>query len=129
MVIPSDTCGCGYYRSLKPHTKLAEIYENDFDIDIKYQVDWSDVETLKKYDIRAEVDDRNEKVGRKIRDNELKRIPYLLVVGEKEADNKVVSVRKQGGEDKGSINLITFAEDISREVKEMMTPKIQYNNN
>lgn len=51
LVIPSDTCGCGYYRSLKPHTKLAEMYENDFDIDIKYQVDWSDVETLKKYDI------------------------------------------------------------------------------
>lgn len=51
LVIPSDTCGCGYYRSLKPHTKLAEIYENDFDIDIKYQVDWSDVETMKKYDI------------------------------------------------------------------------------
>lgn len=93
--------------------------------DYAYEV----VKTLKKYDIRAEVDDRNEKVGRKIRDNELKRIPYLLVVGEKEADNKVVSVRKQGGEDKGSINLITFAEDISREVKEMMTPKIQYNNN
>ena len=51
LVIPSDTCGCGYYRSLKPHTKLAEMYENDFDIDIKYQVDWSDVETMKKYDI------------------------------------------------------------------------------
>lgn len=51
LVIPSDTCGCGYYRSLKPHTKLAEMYENDFDIDIKYQVDWSDVETMTKYDI------------------------------------------------------------------------------
>lgn len=87
------------------------------------------VKTLKKYDIRAEVDDRNEKVGRKIRDNELKRIPYLLIVGEKEAENKAVSVRKQGGEDKGSINLITFAEEISQEVKEMMTPKIQNTNN
>lgn len=91
--------------------------------DYAYEV----VKTLKKYDIRAEVDDRNEKVGRKIRDNELKRIPYLLIVGEKEADNKEVSVRKQGGEDKGSINLITFAEEISRQVKEMMTPKIQNN--
>ena len=51
LVIPSDTCGCGYYRSLKPHTKLAEMYENDFEIDIKYQVDWSDVENMKKYNI------------------------------------------------------------------------------
>lgn len=90
---------------------------------------YSVVKELKKFDIRAEVDDRNEKVGRKIRDNELKRIPYLLIVGEKEAENKEVSVRKQGGEDKGSINLITFAEDISREVKEMMAPKIPTNTN
>lgn len=85
--------------------------------------------TLKKYDIRAEVDDRNEKVGRKIRDNELKRIPYLLIVGEKEAENKEVSVRKQGGNDKGSINLITFAKELSDEIEEMMTPKIKRTNN
>lgn len=77
---------------------------------------------LKKQDIRAEVDDRNEKVGRKIRDNELKRIPYLLIVGEREAENQEVSVRKQGGEDKGSIKLSTFAEDVTREVSEMMNP-------
>ena len=51
---------------------------------------------LKKYDVRAQVDDRNEKIGRKIRDNEMKRIPYMLVVGEKEAQNGEVSVRKQG---------------------------------
>ncbi|RNC66259.1 threonine--tRNA ligase [Proteiniphilum sp. X52] len=80
------------------------------------------VKELKKRDIRAEVDDRNEKVGRKIRDNELKRIPYLLVVGEKEVENEEVSVRKQGGEDKGSVKLITFAEEIFREVEEMMNP-------
>lgn len=78
------------------------------------------VKTLKKHEIRAEVDDRNEKVGRKIRDNELKRIPYLLVVGEKEAENEEVSVRKQGGIDLGSINLLTFAQNVTREVKEMM---------
>jgi threonyl-tRNA synthetase len=78
--------------------------------------------TLKKLDIRAEVDDRNEKVGRKIRDNELKRIPYLLIVGEKEAENEEVSVRKQGGEDKGSVKLITFAAEISSEVEKMMNP-------
>ncbi|WP_026327391.1 threonine--tRNA ligase [Proteiniphilum acetatigenes] len=80
------------------------------------------VKELKKFDIRAEVDDRNEKVGRKIRDNELKRIPYLLIVGEKEVENEEVSVRKQGGEDKGSVKLLTFAEEISREVEEMMNP-------
>ena len=51
---------------------------------------------LKQYDIRAIVDERNEKIGRKIRDNELKRIPYMLIVGEKEAENREVSVRKQG---------------------------------
>ena len=85
---------------------------NDYAFDV--------VKELKKFDIRTEVDDRNEKVGRKIRDNELKRIPYLLIVGEKEVENEEVSVRKQGGEDKGSVKLSTFAEEISREVEEMM---------
>ena len=75
--------------------------------------------TLKKYDIRTEVDDRNEKIGRKIRDNELKRIPYLLIVGEKEAQNEAVSVRKRGEGDKGSKKLTTFAEEVKREVEEM----------
>jgi threonyl-tRNA synthetase len=65
------------------------------------------------------VDDRNEKIGRKIRDNELKRIPYLLIVGEKEAQNEAVSVRKRGEGDKGSKNLTTFAEEVKREVEEM----------
>ena len=81
------------------------------------------VRELKRFDIRAEVDDRNEKVGRKIRDNELKRIPYLLIVGEKEVENEEVSVRKQGGEEKGSVKLFTFAQEISREVEEMMNPE------
>lgn len=85
------------------------------------------VKELKRFDIRAEVDDRNEKVGRKIRDNELKRIPYLLIVGEKEAENEEVSVRKQGGEDQGSTKLTTFAETIAREVDQMMNPAIQSN--
>jgi threonyl-tRNA synthetase len=75
---------------------------------------------LKKLDIRAEVDDRNEKVGRKIRDNELKRIPYLLIVGEKEAENEEVSVRKQGGEVKGTVKISTFAEEVLAEVRDMM---------
>jgi len=85
------------------------------------------VKELKRFDIRAEVDDRNEKVGRKIRDNELKRIPFLLIVGEKEAENEEVSVRKQGGIDLGSAKLITFAETIAREVDEMMNPSARSN--
>ena len=58
------------------------------------------VRELKQKDIRAVVDGRNEKIGRKIRDNELKKIPYMLIVGEKEAENNEVSVRKQGEGDK-----------------------------
>jgi threonyl-tRNA synthetase len=88
---------------------------------------YSVVKELKRFDIRAEVDDRNEKVGRKIRDNELKKIPYLLIVGEKEAENEAVSVRKQGGEDKGTVKLVTFAEEISLEVEEMMNPAVTSN--
>ena len=71
---------------------------------------------LGQSDIRAIVDDRNEKIGRKIRDNELKRIPYLLIVGEKEAQNAEVSVRKQGEGDKGSMKITTFAELLTDEV-------------
>lgn len=88
--------------------------------DYAYEV----AKTLKLQDIRAEVDDRNEKVGRKIRDNELRRIPYLLIVGEKEAQNESVSVRKQGGIDLGTEKLAIFAEQINREVEEMMNPQI-----
>ena len=69
--------------------------------------------------IRATVDDRNEKIGKKIRDNELKRIPYMLVVGEKEVNNSEISVRKQGEGDKGSVKITTFAENFSREIEEM----------
>lgn len=75
---------------------------------------------LKKRDIRVQVDDRNEKIGRKIRDNELKRIPYLLVVGEKEAENEEVSVRKQGEGDQGSMKITTFADNLNQEVNAMM---------
>jgi threonyl-tRNA synthetase len=70
-------------------------------------------------DIRAEVDDRNETLGRKIRDNQLKRIPYILVVGEKEAENGEVSVRKIGEGDKGTMKIANFAELLTSEVKAM----------
>ncbi len=72
---------------------------------------------LNNRDIRAQVDDRNEKIGRKIRDNELKRIPYLLIVGEKEQSEGTVSVREQGVGDKGSMTQEQFAELISGLVK------------
>ena len=75
---------------------------------------------LAQKDIRAIVDDRNEKIGRKIRDNEMKKIPYLLIVGEKEAENNEVSVRKQGEGDKGSMKITTFAEILTDEVEKMI---------
>ena len=75
---------------------------------------------LNKSDIRAIVDDRNEKIGRKIRDNEMKRIPYMLVVGEKEAENGEVSVRKQGEGDQGTMKVEEFAKKISEEVQNMI---------
>ena len=72
--------------------------------------------TLEEMDLRVIVDDRNEKIGRKIRDNELKRIPYMLVVGEKEAEHDEVSVRKQGEGDKGTMKIATFAAHLTEEV-------------
>ena len=65
---------------------------------------------LNSCDVRTQVDDRNEKIGRKIRDNELKRIPYLLIVGEKEAEERKVSVRAQGEGDKGQMTIQEFAD-------------------
>ena len=75
---------------------------------------------LNEADVRTIIDNRNEKIGKKIRDNELKRIPYLVIVGEKEAANEEVSVRKQGGIDKGSKKITTFAAEITQEVNEMI---------
>ena len=76
---------------------------------------------LEKEQISVIVDDRNEKIGRKIRDNELKRIPYMLIVGEKEQENNEVSIRKQGEGDQGSIKITTFAAQILSEINEMMS--------
>jgi threonyl-tRNA synthetase len=78
-------------------------------------------EFLNNSDIRTIIDDRNEKIGRKIRDNELKRIPYLLIVGEQEAENQQVSVRKQGDGDKGIMDISGFADFIKAEVKEQLS--------
>ncbi|MDR1369202.1 MAG: threonine--tRNA ligase [Dysgonamonadaceae bacterium] len=84
--------------------------------DYAYQV----AKQLNEQEIRVLVDDRNEKVGRKIRDNELKKIPYLLIVGEKEAENNEVSVRKQGGGDVGSMKITTFAGILNDESEKQM---------
>ena len=74
---------------------------------------------LNANNVRSTVDDRNEKIGRKIRDNELKRIPYMLVVGEKEMANDTVSVRKRGFGDQGSIKIDEFVKKINEEVRQM----------
>ena len=74
---------------------------------------------LNLHDVRSTVDDRNEKIGRKIRDNELKRIPYMLIIGEKEQSDGTVSVRKQGQGDQGSIKYSDFANKIAEEVRDM----------
>ncbi len=76
-------------------------------------------EELNAQDVRAYVDDRSEKIGRKIRDNEMKHVPYLLVVGEKEAANGTVAVRKQGEGDQGVLSVADFAKKINDEVAEM----------
>ena len=76
-------------------------------------------EELNAQDVRAYVDDRSEKIGRKIRDNEMKHVPYLLVVGEKEAANGTVAVRKQGEGDQGILSVADFAKKINDEVTEM----------
>ena len=81
---------------------------------------WKVKETLEQQDIRVIVDDRNEKIGRKIRDNELKRIPYMLIVGEKEAEQGLVSVRQQGAEEKGQMTVQEFADFITKTVNEQM---------
>ena len=76
---------------------------------------------VKKYldskDVRAYIDDRNEKIGRKIRDNELKRVPYMVVVGEKEAAEGLVSMRKQGGGEQAAMTMEEFAKRINDEVE------------
>ena len=70
--------------------------------------------------VRANVDDRNEKIGRKIRDNELKRVPYMVIVGEKEAAEGLVSMRQQGGGEQATMTMQEFAQRINAEVLEML---------
>lgn len=90
---------------------VSEKY-NDYARKVKQQLDASDV--------RALIDDRNEKVGRKIRDNELKRIPYMVVVGEKEAAEGLVAMRKQGGGEQSTMSVKAFIERVKAEVAEQL---------
>ena len=78
---------------------------------------------LNDADIRTEIDDRNEKIGRKIRDNETKHIPFMLVVGEKEAAEGKVSVRKQGKTDLGVMSIDEFKKTITAEVENELSPE------
>jgi threonyl-tRNA synthetase len=73
---------------------------------------------LKKADIRAEIDDRNEKIGKKIRDTELMKVPYMLVIGEKEMNEGKASVRRQGKGDLGAKLVEEFIADIVKEIKD-----------
>ena len=91
---------------------LSEKY-NDYAVAVQH--------TLEQQDIRAFVDDRNETIGKKIRENELKRIPYLLVVGEKEAAGNKVAVRKQGEGDKGVMSAGEFVQMFNEEVNKQLT--------
>ena len=75
---------------------------------------------LDKQGVRAMVDDRNEKIGRKIRDNELKRVPYMVIVGEKESAEGLVSMRKQGGGEQATMSMEEFAQRINAEVAEQL---------
>lgn len=75
---------------------------------------------LNNYDIRALIDDRNETIGKKIRENELKRLPYQLIVGEKELESESVSVRKQGGEDLGAMKVGDFVTYLTAEIKKQL---------
>ena len=74
--------------------------------------------SLKISDIRAEIDDRSEKTGRKIRDAEVRKIPFMLIVGEREAGERKISVRRHGGDDLGSMSIEEFKKLVIKEITE-----------
>jgi len=100
-------------------TWLAPVQVKILPISDKFMDYAKDVlQKLKKADIRAEIDDRNEKIGKKIRDTELMKVPYMLVVGEKEVNENKASVRRQGKGDLGAKSVDEFLNEIVAEVKE-----------
>jgi threonyl-tRNA synthetase len=76
---------------------------------------------LKKHEIRATLDERGEKIGRKIRDAEMKKVPYMLIIGEKEVETQTVSIRKHGEGDKGTVTQSEFVQLIQEEIKTALT--------
>jgi threonyl-tRNA synthetase len=100
-------------------TWLAPVQVKILPISDKFMGYAKDVlQKLKKADIRAEIDDRNEKIGKKIRDTELMKVPYMLVVGEKEVNENKASVRRQGKGDLGAKSVDEFLNEIVAEVKQ-----------
>lgn len=79
------------------------------------------LDTLKKADIRAEIDDRSEKIGRKIRDTEMAKVPYMLVIGEKEMNEGMVAIRRQGKGDTGVKLVDEFVQEITAEIKDRVS--------
>ena len=84
------------------------------------------LQTLKNADIRVEIDDRNEKIGKKIRDTEMAKVPYMLVIGEKEMNEKQVSVRRQGKGDTGVKGLDEFVKELVEEINERRGEAVNY---
>jgi len=78
---------------------------------------------LKKAGVRVEIDDRNEKIGKKIRDTEIMKVPYMLVIGEKEVAEKMLSVRRQGKGDLGMLDKSIFLAQVVQEIAERMAPE------
>jgi threonyl-tRNA synthetase len=81
-------------------------------------------ELLNNYDIRGFVDDRNEKIGKKIREAEMKKIPFMLIVGEKEAENNEVSVRQRTEGDKGSMGIEKFTELVQKTIEDELSSNV-----
>ena len=110
-VLPENTAGKLPLWLAPDQVAILPISErfNDYAYEVK--------NILERQEIRAYVDDRNEKIGRKIRDNEMKKTPYMLIVGEKEQAERMVSIRKQGAGDGGSMTIDDFAATIVGEVK------------
>ena len=76
------------------------------------------MQLLKNYDI-CSIDERSEKTGRKIRDAEVSKIPYMIIVGEKEQEEETISVRKHGGEDLGNMKVATLIDTINKEIEKV----------
>jgi threonyl-tRNA synthetase len=77
---------------------------------------------FKKAGVRVEIDDRNEKIGKKIRDTEIMKVPYMLVIGEKEVAENKLSVRRQGKGDMGMLDKDLFLNQVLEEIKERLAP-------